>query len=271
MTSEDHNARIEWLIEAHAQLPNKGQLTKPTAKKWLQQFEDDAVKLPATKDVMSVKATGVDACSTPASEKSAPDSKRLKVKKKKSSGENGSRGGGLVKRTLAAVENNALPDGMSKVAAGKLVRGLALKAAALATEANALNKYLHPGGGGTNCSLTVTSNEGEQTTSGRWGGGGIQTRLFNSGAANTAGTGDENTAPPPRITIVERSPTVARADATTVQRVVGGAGSGSLERITEQSMLKASKLAASVKGSALKVGTAGQNLDELNEQAGADL
>ena len=140
---------------------------KPSQKKWLQQFEDDAVKLPASKDAMPVKATGVDECSTPASEKSAPDSKRLKVKKKKSSGKNGSRGGSLVKRTLAAVENNALPDGMSKVAAGKLVRELALKAAALATEANALNKHLHPGGGGTNCSLTVTSNEGEQTTSGQ--------------------------------------------------------------------------------------------------------
>ena len=70
---------------------------------------------------------------------------------------------------------------------------------------------------------------------------------------------------------MERSLTVAKADATTVQRVVGGAGSGSLERITEQSMLKASKLAASVKGPALKVGTAGQNLDELNELADADL
>lgn len=32
LTSEDHNARIEWLIEAHAQLPNKGQLTKPPQK-----------------------------------------------------------------------------------------------------------------------------------------------------------------------------------------------------------------------------------------------
>ena len=61
--------------------------------------------------------------------------------------------------------------------------------------------------------------------------------IGNAGAANTAGTGDETTAPPPRITIVERSLTVAKADATTVQRVVGGAGSGSLERITEQSML----------------------------------
>ena len=167
MTSEDHNARIEWLIEAHAQLPNKGQLTKTTAKKWLQQFEDEAVKLPASKDAMPMKATDMDEFLTPASEKSAPDSKHLQVKKKTSSGENGSRGSSLVKRTLAAVENNAPPDGMSKVAAGKLVRELALKAAALATEANALNKHLHPGGGGTNCSLTVTSNEGEQTTSGQ--------------------------------------------------------------------------------------------------------
>ena len=87
-----------------------------------------------------MKATDMDEFLTPASEKSAPDSKHLQVKKKTSSGENGSRGSSLVKRTLAAVENNAPPDGMSKVAAGKLVRELALKAAALATEANALNK-----------------------------------------------------------------------------------------------------------------------------------